>query len=90
MLGASTYNLLSVGAGIAIGAVEATPKIWDIAGIWPISQAAGATWIALNGQTLFPLKAGEDYGQKKYPTLVVSQAEWSEQFLPFLQPLIQG
>jgi myo-inositol-1(or 4)-monophosphatase len=90
MLGASTYNLLSVGAGIAIGAVEATPKVWDIAGIWPISQAAGATWIALDGQTLFPLKTGEDYRQKKYPTLVVSQAVWSKQFLPFLQPLIQG
>jgi myo-inositol-1(or 4)-monophosphatase len=90
MLGASTYNLLSVGAGISIGAVEATPKIWDIAGIWPISQAAGATWIALDSQTLFPLKTGEDYGQRKYPTLVVSQAVWSKQFLPFLQPLIQG
>ncbi len=87
MLGASTYNLLSVGAGISIGAVEATPKVWDLAGIWPISQAAGATWIALNGQSLFPLKAGTDYGQQKCPTLVVSQAQWSETFLVFLEPL---
>jgi myo-inositol-1(or 4)-monophosphatase len=90
MLGASTYNLLLVGAGIAVGAVEATPKVWDLAGIWPISQAAGATWIALDGQALFPLKIGENYGQQKFPTLVVSQVQWSETFLDFLQPLVQS
>lgn len=89
MLGASTYNLLSVGAGITIGAVEATPKVWDLAGIWPISQAAGATWMTLNGQTLFPLQVAEDYEHKKFPTLVVNQAEWAETFLAFLQPLMQ-
>jgi myo-inositol-1(or 4)-monophosphatase len=48
MLGVASYNLLTVAAGITLGAVEATPKIWDIAGVWPILQAAGASWVALD------------------------------------------
>ncbi|MBO1346009.1 MAG: inositol monophosphatase family protein [Hormoscilla sp. GUM202] len=44
MLGVATYNLLTVAAGIAIGGVEATPKIWDIAAVWAILQAAGGEW----------------------------------------------
>jgi myo-inositol-1(or 4)-monophosphatase len=87
MLGSSCYNFLTVAAGITLGSVEATPKIWDIAGVWPIAQAAGATWVTLDGQTLFPLTVGKNYGQQAYPTLVVSRSQWVEQFLPFLKDL---
>jgi myo-inositol-1(or 4)-monophosphatase len=93
MLGSSCYNFLTVAAGITLGAVEATPKIWDIAGVWPIAQAAGATWVALEGRTLgaklspFPLTVGKNYGAQSFPTLVVSQSQWAEQFLPFLKDL---
>jgi myo-inositol-1(or 4)-monophosphatase len=93
MLGVASYNLLTVAAGITLGAVEATPKIWDIAGVWPILQAAGTTWIPLNGQmlgaqrSLFPLTPGNNYGQQTFPTLVVSQPQWAEVFLPFVKSL---
>jgi myo-inositol-1(or 4)-monophosphatase len=87
MLGSSCYNFLTVAAGITLGSVEATPKIWDIAGVWPIAQAAGATWVTLDGQTLFPLTVGKNYGQHAFPTLVVSRSQWVEQFLPFLKDL---
>jgi myo-inositol-1(or 4)-monophosphatase len=41
MLGISTYNVLSVASmGAALGGVESTPKIWDIAATWAIVQAA--------------------------------------------------
>ena len=43
MLGVATYNLLTVASGVSLGAVEATPKIWDIAAVWAITQAAGAS-----------------------------------------------
>jgi myo-inositol-1(or 4)-monophosphatase len=87
ILGVASYNLLTVAAGITLGAVEATPKIWDIAGVWPILQAAGASWIALDEQSPFPLTPGQNYGEQIFPTLVVARSQWSEQFLPFVQRL---
>ncbi|MEB3314092.1 MAG: inositol monophosphatase family protein [Cyanobacteriota bacterium] len=86
MLGSAAYNLLIVGAGWALGAVEATPKIWDIAAVWPILQAAGATWVALDNHDPFPLQVGRNYGQQAYPTLVTAQPEWVKQFRPLVQP----
>jgi myo-inositol-1(or 4)-monophosphatase len=79
MLGSASYNLLTVAQGITLGAVEATPKIWDIAGAWPIIQAAGGTWVSLGEDPIFPLQVGQNYAQIAYPTLVVSQAQWVDQ-----------
>lgn len=87
MLGVASYNLLTVGAGITLGAVEATPKIWDIAGVWPILQAAGAAWVALDDQPIFPLTVGKNYSQQVFPTLVVARSQWTETFRPFLEDL---
>lgn len=88
MLGSASYNLLTVAIGSTLGAVEATPKIWDIAGAWPIIHAAGGAWISLNDKPIFPLKAGQDYSAYSYPTLVVSQPQWAETFLPLVRPVI--
>jgi len=90
MLGVASYNLLLVAAGVALGGVEATPKIWDIAGVWPIAQAAGAVWVPLHRDRLFPLAVGADYGQRAYPTLLVSQPDLIPRFLPLVKPLGQG
>ncbi|NET08861.1 MAG: inositol monophosphatase [Merismopedia sp. SIO2A8] len=84
MMGVATYNLLLVASGVAIGAVEATPKIWDIAAVWAIVQAAGANWIPLDNNPIFPLKVGENYGQQPFPTFVVSRAELETVFRPWL------
>lgn len=84
MLGVASYNLLTVAAGQCLGAVEATPKIWDIAAVWVIVQAAGGSWVPLDGTTLFPLEVGKDYSQRPYPTLATAQADWVGQ----LQPLV--
>ena len=70
MLGVATYNLLTVASGVSLGAVEATPKIWDIAAVWAIVQAAGASWVALDGKSSFPLVVGKDYSSFPFPTLV--------------------
>lgn len=85
VLGVATYNLLAVGAGAVLGAVEATPKIWDIAAVWVIVQAAGGTWHSLEPEPIFPLQVGKDYGKRPYPTLVVSRSELVPVFLPFVQ-----
>jgi len=86
MLGAASYNFLTVAAGATLGGVEATPKIWDIAAAWPIVLAAGGVWQFLDSASVFPLQVGENYCDRPYPTLVVSQAE----LLPIFQPLVQS
>jgi len=82
MLGVASYNLLTVAAGYCLGAVEATPKIWDIAAVWAIIQAAGGHWLPLNAQSPFPLQVGQNYSQRPYPTLVASQQQWLSLFYP--------
>ncbi|MBW4575534.1 MAG: inositol monophosphatase family protein [Aphanothece sp. CMT-3BRIN-NPC111] len=86
MLGVASYNFLAVGSGTALGGVEATPKIWDIAGAWAIIQAAGAVWVPLESKPIFPLEVGQDYGKRSFPTLVVSRPE----LVPVFEPLVQS
>lgn len=87
MLGVATYNLLTVAMGTALGGVEATPKIWDIAAVWAITQAAGATWHPLEPEPIFPLQPGQDYSRRAYPTLVVSQPELLSVFEPLVRSI---
>ena len=84
MLGVATYNLLTVAAGISLGAVEATPKIWDIAAVWAITQAAGAVWTPLEDVDIFPLEVGQDYGSRPFPTLLSARQELADQFDPLV------
>ncbi len=87
MLGVATYNLLTVASGICLGAVEATPKIWDIAAVWAICQAAGASWIDLNGEAAFPLEIGKDYTTHPFPTLV-TRPDLVEKFEPLAKVIL--
>ena len=76
MLGVASYNIVTVAIGSTIGAVEATPKIWDIAAVWVILKAIGAIWIPLEqSQDIFPLQMGQDYSQRNFPTLVISHSK---------------
>jgi myo-inositol-1(or 4)-monophosphatase len=87
MLGVATYNLLTVAKGAALGGVEATPKIWDIAAVWAIVQAAGASWIPLEPRAIFPLQVGLDYGDRPYPTLVLAYPELMPYFEQRMAPV---
>lgn len=87
LVGMAGYNFLMVASGFAIGGVEATPKVWDLAPVWPILLAAGAWCTPLNSDPVFPLEPGRNYGQHSFPMLVVSQRRWVSQFLPLVQPL---
>lgn len=74
MVGVASYSCMLVASGAAIGGVEATPKIWDIAAAWAIVHAAGGTFTLLNTDTTFPLQPGEDYQCRPFPCLITSQA----------------
>jgi myo-inositol-1(or 4)-monophosphatase len=84
MLGVASYNFLTVATGAVLGGMEATPKVWDIAGAWVIVQAAGGSWISLKDEP-FPLLAGTDYSDRSFPTIVVSQPELVPVFTPFIE-----
>ncbi len=86
MLGVASYNLLTVAVGAAIGGVEATPKVWDIAAVWVIVRAAGGSWLSLASEP-FPLSPQVDYNGRSFPTLVVSRKELVPEFTPFMQEL---
>lgn len=88
MLGVASYNFLTVAAGTTLGAVESTPKIWDIAAAWVIVQAAGGAWISLQANP-FPLISGKNYGEASYPTLAVSRSELMPVFQPFVQKVFR-
>lgn len=83
MLGVASYNLLCVGTGAVLGALEATPKVWDLAAVWVILQAAGVTWENLGADPPgsgkancpFPLEPGQDYRTRSYPCLVTARPD---------------
>jgi myo-inositol-1(or 4)-monophosphatase len=87
MLGVATYNMLTIAQGSALGGVEATPKIWDIAATWVIVQAAGGLWVSLEPQPIFPLTVDENYGDRPFPTLVVTRESVRQVFEPLVQSL---
>jgi myo-inositol-1(or 4)-monophosphatase len=84
MLGAAAYNLVSVALGSMVGAIEATPKVWDIAAAWTIVKASGAVWENLDNQPVFPLEAGADYSDRASAVLVLSRPD----LLPLFRPAI--
>ena len=87
MIGVATYNILLVATGAAIGGVEATPKIWDIAAVWVILQAAGGSFTFLEDDEIFPLEVGKNYGNVSFPTLALSRQELVTTFKPLAEVL---
>lgn len=87
MLGVASYNFLTVATGATLGGIEASPKVWDLAAAWAIVQAAGGSWISLDSEPVFPLVPGKNYGDRSFPTLVLSRSELVPVFQPFLQSL---
>ena len=84
LMGVASYNILLVASGVALGGVEATPKIWDIAAVWVIIQAAGGVYVSLTEELIFPLKVGHNYGSVPFPCLTASKPE----LVPIFKPLV--
>ena len=89
MIGVASYNLLLVAAGVAIGGVEATPKIWDVAAVWTIIKAAGGDFVFLGEDSIFPLQVGKNYGDLSLPCLGISRTELLPKFRPLVECVIK-
>ncbi len=68
LLGVSSLNLTSVAMGQTFGAIEATPKIWDIAAAWLILEELNCKidWLDINPYNLNP---GEDLTNINFPLI---------------------
>jgi myo-inositol-1(or 4)-monophosphatase len=88
MIGVASYNILLVATGAALGGVEATPKIWDIAAVYAILQAAGGVFVSLESTPIFPLQVGRNYGDRSFPTLAVSKPELVSIFKPLVSVIV--
>ncbi|WP_036477019.1 inositol monophosphatase family protein [Myxosarcina sp. GI1] len=89
MIGVASYNLLLVAAGAAIGGVEATPKIWDIAAAWVIIKAAGGEFVFLDENSVFPLQIGKNYGSTPFPSLGICRSELVAKFEPLVKCVVE-
>jgi len=75
ILGAAAYNLCSVARNTAVLCMEASPKIWDIAGGWLLVKESGAVIELLETDTPFPLSSQRDYKSKSFPLLAAKDRE---------------
>ena len=68
LLGVSSLNLTSVAMGQTFGAIEATPKIWDIAAAWLILEELNCIidWLEINP---CDLNKGEDLTNVNFPLI---------------------
>jgi myo-inositol-1(or 4)-monophosphatase len=90
LMGVASYNILLVAAGTALGGAEKTPKIWDIAGAWPVLLAAGGAFLSLEADPIFPLTPGVNYGDRPYPCLTASRQDLIDQFKPLVLPILDS
>ena len=86
MLGVASLNLVSVAMGQTVAALEATPKIWDLAAAWLVLSELDCCvhWLR---ESPVALEAGRDLSQVDFPVLAADQPLTLERFLPWAQAL---
>lgn len=87
LLGVASLNLVNVGMGQTFGALEASPKIWDLAAAWLVLEELGCPirWL---GEDPSGLQPGQDLSQASFPMLAAGS--WSElsRLLPWGEALV--
>ena len=74
LLGVSSLNLTSVAMGQTFGAIESTPKIWDIAAAWLILEELNCSieWLEMNPLHLI---AEQDLKDTNFPLIAARSKE---------------
>ena len=88
LLGVASLNLLSVAMGQTAGALEATPKIWDLAAVWLVLRELGCPliWLDKDPGLLMP---GEDLEAADFPVVVAGNLEMLERLREWGEALLQ-
>lgn len=89
LLGVSSLNMISVALGQTVGAIEATPKIWDLAAAWLVLSELDCIikWLDINPNKI---KIGQDLGSANFPLLAASSQEIINNLSPWAKILIEN
>ena len=87
LLGVASLNLVSVAMGQTISALEATPKIWDLAAAWLVLQELNCPvrWLSRDPASLH---CGEDLSQTNFPVLAARDLATLATFEPWADALL--
>ena len=89
LLGVASLNLVSVAMGQTISALEATPKIWDLAAAWLVLSELDCPirWLVRSPESI---DAGSDLSAADFPVLAADRAETLARFMPWADALVAG
>ena len=87
MLGVASLNLVSVAMGQTVAALEATPKIWDLAAAWLVLHELDCPlrWLSRDPSHI---PAGTDLSQTDFPVLAADRADTFARFTPWADALV--
>ena len=87
LLGVASLNLVSVAMGQTVSAIEATPKIWDLAAAWLVLEELGCPirWMDRDPADLLP---GQDMAQGDFPVLAARDQATMARFQPWADALV--
>ena len=87
LLGVASLNLVSVAMGQTVSALEATPKIWDLAAAWLVLEELGCPirWLDRDPADLRP---GQDLAQADFPVLAARDQPTMARFQPWADALV--
>ena len=88
LLGVSSLNLTSVAMGQTFGAIESTPKIWDIAAAWLLLEELNCSIEWLKKDPL-NLVSGEDLSDVNFPLIACRSIEKFEILKPWGNLLLE-
>ncbi len=88
LLGVSSLNLTSVAMGQTFGAIESTPKIWDIAAAWLLLEELNCSieWLEMNPMHL---TAGKDLQDTNFPLIASRTKEKMKVLRPWGNLLVE-
>ncbi len=89
LLGVASLNMASVALGQTAAALEATPKIWDLASAWLVltEMMCPIQWLEADPSKLYP---GQNLSEVDFPVLVAASEEQLKRFLPWGKLLLQN
>ncbi len=89
LLGVASLNMSSVAIGQTIAALEATPKIWDLAAAWLILSELSCPIKWLNQDPSY-IKPGQDLTSQSFPLLAADSQEQLDKLLPWGKILVSA
>lgn len=89
LLGVASLNLVSVAIGQTVAALEATPKIWDLAAAWLILSELDCPihWLVKDPSQV---QVGQDLSAGDFPVLTAGSLEELQRLAPWGEALLQG